>query len=75
METAERTETDKISRRHFLKTSASAASLAALTAGVQTKVYAAGSDKMRIGLIGCGGRGSGAVVSAYVDDQIVGERG
>ena len=60
----EKTKNKKISRRHFLKTSASAASLAALSAGTQAKLYAAGSDVIRIGLIGCGGRGAGAVVSA-----------
>ena len=61
---AEKTKNQKISRRHFLKTSASAASLAALGVGTQAKLYAAGSDVIRIGLIGCGGRGAGAVVSA-----------
>ena len=59
-----KTKTTKFSRRHFLKTSASAASMAAFTAGLQAKVYAAGSGKIRVGLIGCGGRGAGAVVSA-----------
>lgn len=61
---AEKTKNRKISRRHFLKTSASAASLTALGVGTQAKLYAAGSDVIRIGLIGCGGRGAGAVVSA-----------
>jgi len=61
---AEKTKNQKISRRRFLKTSASAASLAALGVGMQAKLYAAGSDVIRIGLIGCGGRGAGAVVSA-----------
>ncbi len=62
----EKTKNRKISRRHFLKTSASAASLAALSPDLsgQAKLYAAGSDTIRIGLIGCGGRGAGAVVSA-----------
>jgi len=59
-----KTKTGKISRRHFLKTSTRAASVAALTASLQTKAYAAGSNEMKIGLIGCGGRGAGAVVSA-----------
>jgi predicted dehydrogenase len=36
----------------------------ALGAGATAKLYAAGSDRIRIGLVGCGGRGSGAVVSA-----------
>lgn len=59
-----KTSSDDISRRHFLKTSAGAASAMALTAGTRARLHAAGSDSVRIGLIGCGGRGSGAVVSA-----------
>jgi len=62
----EKTKNRKISRRHFLKTSASAASLAALSVGTQARLYAAGSNVIRIGLIGCGGRGAGAVVSALI---------
>ncbi|MHC4638363.1 MAG: Gfo/Idh/MocA family oxidoreductase [Planctomycetota bacterium] len=46
-----------ISRRDFIK--GSAVSLAAIGAG-QNRVFAAGSDKIRVGLIGCGGRGTGA---------------
>ncbi len=50
------------SRRSFLKT----ATVAAVGTTVATKLdffsgaYAAGSDEIRVGLIGCGGRGSGA---------------
>jgi predicted dehydrogenase len=45
-----------LSRRDFMKTSAAlgAASLAVGT----NRMFAAGSDKVRIGLIGCGGRGT-----------------
>jgi predicted dehydrogenase len=45
-----------LSRRDFMKTSAAlgAASLAVGT----NRIFAAGSDKVRIGLIGCGGRGT-----------------
>ena len=50
--------TDKLSRRSFIKTSA-IASLAAVSFD-SNRVFAAGSDKLRIGLIGCGGRGTGA---------------
>ncbi len=64
MGTKNKPKTEGISRRQFLKNSATAASLAALTAGMQTKAYAAGTDSMKIGLIGCGGRGSGAAVQA-----------
>ncbi len=48
-----------LSRRDFVK--ASAASLAAL--GVGGRIYAAGSDRLRIGLIGCGGQGTRDIIS------------
>ena len=50
----------KISRRDFVKTSAvvSAAAMLSRTGGV----FAAGSDRIRIGLIGCGDRGTGAAM-------------
>lgn len=47
-----------VSRRGFLK--ASAAAGAASLMAVSHKAYAQGSDKIRVGLIGCGGRGTGA---------------
>jgi len=47
---------ERVSRRKFIKASA-AASVAALAAGTPG-VYAAGSDKIRIALIGCGSRGT-----------------
>jgi hypothetical protein len=49
----------RISRRDFVKSSA-ALSLAALTSAGASRVFAAGSDKVRVGLIGCGSRGTGA---------------
>ena len=49
----------RISRRDFVKSSA-ALSLAALTSAGARRVFAAGSDKVRVGLIGCGDRGTGA---------------
>jgi len=48
--------TGGFSRREFIKTSA-AVSLAAVAPGVN-KAFAAGADKVRVGLIGCGGRGT-----------------
>lgn len=56
---------DCASRREFLENSTAAAG-AVLTAGlsVQRGAHAAGSDALKIGLIGCGGRGAGAVASA-----------
>jgi hypothetical protein len=49
-----------LSRRDFIKTY-SAATLAAMipTNGI---IFASGSDKVRVGLIGCGGRGTGAAI-------------
>jgi predicted dehydrogenase len=51
----------KTSRRSFLKTTALAGGTA-LVANLTflPNVHAAGSDKIKVGLIGCGGRGSGA---------------
>ncbi len=54
----------KTTRRQFLKSTATVASLAALTAGIRTRAYAAGGNTMRLGLIGCGGRGTGAAAQA-----------
>ena len=45
------------SRRDFLLTGAAVAAASA----IPTAVHAAGNDVIRIGLIGCGGRGNGAV--------------
>jgi predicted dehydrogenase len=47
------------SRRDFLKTSAVAGGV--LAAGSLLNVHADGPEVIRIGLVGCGGRGSGAV--------------
>ena len=65
MKTANRPKTEEISRRQFLKkSSATAASITTLTANIQTKAYASGTGVMKIGLIGCGGRGTGAAGQA-----------
>ena len=53
------TSTTAASRRDFLKTSTVAAA-AATGLGAFSNVHAAGSDTIKVGLIGCGGRGSGA---------------
>lgn len=55
------------SRRHFLK---STAALAA-TSVVAAHAHAQGSDEIRIGLIGCGGRGTGAAGQALRADPNV----
>ncbi len=53
-----------VSRRQILKHSATVAGAAALASAISSRVYAAGSDTIKIGLVGCGGRGGGAVTEA-----------
>ena len=48
-------------RRDFLKAGAALGSAAALAGAVP--VHAAGSDVLRVGFIGCGHRGTGAMVN------------
>jgi predicted dehydrogenase len=55
------------SRRDFLKTSAAAAATVALVGNV----HAAGGDVLKVGLIGCGGRGTGAASQALRADRNV----
>jgi len=49
-------EKERLSRRNFIKTSGIAGAAALLSSS--GRVFAAGSDKIRLGLIGCGGRGT-----------------
>ena len=58
-------------RRGFLKTTATTASVAALagTFTARSGVYAAGDEFLTVGLIGCGGRGSGAAQQALTADK------
>jgi myo-inositol 2-dehydrogenase/D-chiro-inositol 1-dehydrogenase len=50
----------ELTRRNFLKTTTTLAAAASLAPGV----FAAGDDTLKIALIGCGGRGSGAAGQA-----------
>lgn len=52
------------SRRDFLKTSSIAAVGTGLLAGISSRAYADGDDTLKIGLVGCGGRGTGAAAQA-----------
>jgi len=54
-------------RRDFLKASTSVASVAALGA-LNVGAYAGGSDIIRVGMIGCGGRNAGAANQALTAD-------
>ncbi|MFH1883299.1 MAG: Gfo/Idh/MocA family oxidoreductase [Planctomycetota bacterium] len=56
-------------RRDFLKASTVAASAAVSGAlGINRSVFAAGSDTIRVGMVGCGGRNSGAAAQALTAD-------
>jgi len=58
----------RTTRRDFLKTST--ATLAA-TLPLASGLYAAGGDTLRVGLVGCGGRGTGAAGQALMADKNV----
>jgi predicted dehydrogenase len=60
----------QLPRRTFVKRSAAtvAAALAATQTNLSSLAYAAGSDTLRLGLIGCGGRGTGAAGQAITAD-------
>jgi myo-inositol 2-dehydrogenase / D-chiro-inositol 1-dehydrogenase len=63
---------DKItsaSRREFLKRSAAVAGSVSVALAVQRSAHAAGSDMIRLGLVGCGGRGTGAARQALSADS------
>lgn len=56
-------------RRTFLKSTAGMVGAAAVGGSALSRaVHAAGSDTLKIGLVGCGGRGAGAVANALAAD-------
>jgi predicted dehydrogenase len=60
----------RTSRRKFLEQSA-ALGIGAAAFSQTARVHAAGSDLLRVGLVGCGGRGSGAAAQALQADKNV----
>ncbi len=64
---------DLPSRREFLRQGASAAALgfSALAASRALGYHAGGGDTLRVGLVGCGGRGTGAAAQALHADKNV----
>ena len=56
--------TTDLSRREFLKRSGTAVAATALAGVTIPRVHAAGTNAIRLALIGCGGRGSGAAANA-----------
>ena len=58
-----------LSRREFLGHSAMAGSIAAAYLSFPQKTYAANGDTLKVGLVGCGGRGTGAAAQALAADK------
>ncbi|OGV60169.1 MAG: hypothetical protein A2283_19585 [Lentisphaerae bacterium RIFOXYA12_FULL_48_11] len=67
-------DSSSVSRRGFIKTSALTAGAAVLADIGAKQVFAAGSDTIKIGLIGCGGRGKGAVNNCIDAAKLVGAK-
>ncbi|NLX95178.1 MAG: Gfo/Idh/MocA family oxidoreductase [Rhodopirellula sp.] len=69
-------DTRRASRRDFLKTSSVALAGTALAGGLSVgrAAHAAGSDEMKVVLIGCGGRGKGAIVNCMEASKATGEK-
>jgi myo-inositol 2-dehydrogenase/D-chiro-inositol 1-dehydrogenase len=59
------------SRRTFLKNASAAAVATTIASRFETipGAYAAGSDEIRVGLVGCGGRGTGAAMNCLQSAQ------
>ena len=60
--------TDK-PRRSFLKASATGLAALGMSRSLSAGAYAAGSDLLKVGLVGCGGRGTGAASQALNADS------
>jgi hypothetical protein len=61
------------SRREFLRTSTAAAAIAVAAPAIiiRETAFAANSDTLKIGLVGCGGRGTQAAADAMTADSNV----
>ncbi|QBQ41055.1 Gfo/Idh/MocA family protein [Sphingobacterium psychroaquaticum] len=60
---------ESLKRREFIKASSAVAGATVLAASPVSSVFAAGSDVIKIALIGCGGRGTGATFDAFASGQ------
>ncbi len=58
------TDSNRTTRREFLKTSSAAVAGAALAGAVARPGYTAESNTLKLALVGCGGRGTGAAAQA-----------
>jgi myo-inositol 2-dehydrogenase/D-chiro-inositol 1-dehydrogenase len=55
---------DTMTRRHFLKTSTEIAAMVGFS--IASQAYGVNKDRIRVGLVGCGGRGTGAAQDALM---------
>jgi predicted dehydrogenase len=60
--------TSNFSRRNFIKTTTAAAALAAMGTNF---AFAQGKERIKVGLVGCGGRGTGAARDAMAASPLV----
>jgi myo-inositol 2-dehydrogenase/D-chiro-inositol 1-dehydrogenase len=58
-----------VSRRQFLASSAATIGASSALLSIPQRAYARGSDTIRVGLIGCGGRGTGAASDIVKGNQ------
>jgi predicted dehydrogenase len=63
--------TNAFSRRSFLKTSAAVTAAATLASLGSNFAHAAGKERIKVGLVGCGGRGTGAARDAMSASPLV----
>ncbi len=68
---SETSTTTPASRRDFLKSGAVVAGTLGLNLSMNARAFAAGSDQLKVGLIGSGGRGTGAAQQALTADSQV----
>lgn len=68
---SETSTTTPASRRDFLKSGAAVAGTLGLNLSMNARAFAAGSDQLKVGLVGCGGRGTGAAQQALTADSQV----
>lgn len=60
---------NSVSRRDLLKTGGAAATAVALSQFVLPKAHAGENNTIQLALVGCGGRGTGAVQNAFVSSE------
>lgn len=60
---------EQSNRREFITTTAAAGSALGVSASLSAGLYAGGSDLLKLGLVGCGGRGTGAASQALKADS------